>query len=316
MRTLRILVISPVDAQALGMLKGQHDVHVAYDAPEPHLIDAVEHVDVLVLRSGPRLTARVLEAAPRLRLVLRAGCGTDNIDMPALARHGARLVTIPEPGAKAVSEMAFALMLALSRNLLAADRQWRAGRWVKHQIVGHGLDGKVLGIVGAGNIGQRVGRLGAAWGMQVLGCVEHPTPRASQRLQEHGIQLATLDDVVSSADYLSLHVPLTDKTRGLIDAAALGRMKEGAFLVNLARGGVVDETALREALTSGRLAGAALDVHEREGNGHISPLADLDNVILTPHIGAGTADAQREIGERIVSLIEELAAEDLAATAN
>src|SRR5690606_11619428 len=158
--------------------------------------------------------------------------------------------------------------------------QWQQGHWVKKEMTGYNLTGKVLGIVGAGNIGSRVGQLGAAWGMEVLGCVEIPTPAEAERLAALGIRLASFEEVLERSDFVSVHVPRMPSTRYLIDEAALARMKPGAFLVNLARGGVVDEAALARALDSGHLRGAGLDVHEREGEGHISPLAGRPNVIL------------------------------------
>ena len=159
--------------------------------------------------------------------------------------------------------------------------------------------------IGAGNIGSRVGRLGGAWGMTVVGCVKHPSPERSKQLEKIGIRLEKFDEVISSSDFISIHVPLDDSTRNLINGETFSHMKCGAFLVNLARGGVVDERALHKTLTDdGILRGAALDVHENEGEGKISLLADLPNVILTPHIGAQAVDSQREIGERIIETVD------------
>jgi phosphoglycerate dehydrogenase-like enzyme len=185
---------------------------------------------------------------------------------------------------------------------------------VKNEINGHLLRGKVLGIIGVGSIGTQVGLLGRAWGMKVIGCTEQQPPEAVSALAAKGIQLLPFDEVVSRADFLSLHVPLKASTRYLVDAAVLGRMKRGSFLLNMARGGVVDEAALHAALVSGeRLLGAALDVHEAEGDGHVSPLAGLPNVVLTPHIGATTLDTAREIGERLVEIITAFAAPEAEA---
>jgi phosphoglycerate dehydrogenase-like enzyme len=203
--------------------------------------------------------------------------------------------------------MAFALMLALARNLLRADRLLRQGRFAKPEMTGHLLHGKTLGVVGAGQIGSTVGRMGAAWGMRVLGCTESGGEAAAARLAAQGIRRAGLDELLRRSDFVSVHVPLQASTRHLIDANALARMKRGAFLVNLARGGVVDERALHAALVSGHLAGAALDVHEREAEGAVSPLAGLENVVLTPHIGASTHDSQRRIGELVVRAIDSFA---------
>lgn len=301
---MKILIASPIDAEALKKLETQHDVICAFDAKEQTLKSLIQDREVLIFRSGLQVTAEVMESAPDLKLLLRAGSGIDNLDLDYVYRRGLELVRIPGPGAKAVAEMSFALMLALARNILTADHLTRQGRWAKHELTGYLLTGKVLGVVGAGNIGSRVGRLGAVWEMEVLGCVEHPSPAVAVALAQEGIQLADYSDVLSKADFVSLHVPLKESTRNMIDAQALACMKPGAFLINLARGGVVDETALYQALVNGHLAGAALDVHAAEGEGKISPLAELPNVILTPHIGAGTYDSQREIGEIVIRTVE------------
>ena len=304
---MKILLASRIDPGAESRLRAGHDVTTAYGAPEPDLCKAIADRDALVFRSGVQITSCVIEAARRLRLIVRAGSGLDNIDLAAVERHQIRFERIPGPGAQAVAELAFALMLALARNLLRADRLIRQGRFAKQEMTGYLLHGKTLGVVGAGNIGSKVGQLAVAWGMQVLGCVENGGQKELERLAALGIRRTPLDELLRRSDFVSVHVPLQDSTRQLIDAAALARMKRGAFLVNLARGGVVDELALLDALRSGHLAGAGLDVHEREGDGAISPLADLENVVLTPHIGASTHDSQREIGEQIVRALESIA---------
>lgn len=300
---MKILLASPIHADALHALQQNHECVLAYDAPADVLKEKIQGCDALIFRSGVKITAEVMEQSPNLRLCLRAGSGMDNIDVNYVQQHGIRVRRIPGPGAKAVSELAFALMLGLARNIRAADRKWRAGEWAKHELTGWLLTGKTLGIVGAGNIGARTGAMGAAWGMKVLGCVEHPSPRRAEDLAQKGIELVSFEEVLSRSDFVSLHVPKTSTTANLIDAEALDRMKPGAFLINMARGGVVDEQALVDALERGKLRGAALDVHAKEGNGNISPLARFDNVLLTPHIGAGTFDSQREIGEIIVAQV-------------
>jgi D-3-phosphoglycerate dehydrogenase len=181
----------------------------------------------------------------------------------------------------------------------------KQGHWIKRDIRGYLLEKKTLGIVGAGNIGSRVGQMGADWGMDVIGCVEHPDQQRVDELLAKGIQLMNFDEVISRSDYLSIHVPLKDSTRNLINAEVLSQMKPGVYLINLARGGVVDEEALLYAMSNGgAVRGAALDVHKQEGEGKISPLADLPNIILTPHIGATTVDTQREIGRRILETVK------------
>ena len=301
---MKILIASPIFPDAIETLREQHEVVCAFDAKEDALQALIKDCHVLVFRSGVNISAEVMSSAPNLQLLVRAGSGIDNLDLNYVQAHGLELVRVPEPGAKAVAEMSFAFMLALARELINVDRVTREGHWVKHKVTAYLLTGKVLGIVGAGNIGSRTGQLGAAWGMDVLGCVEHPSAAVAARLLEKGVRLTTFDEVVAQADFLSIHVPLKDSTRGLINAEVLSHMKPGAFLVNLARGGVVDEAALYQALTEGRLRGAALDVHRAEGEGKISPLAGLPNVILTPHIGASTFDTQREIGYRVIEAVE------------
>jgi D-3-phosphoglycerate dehydrogenase len=308
---MRILIASSICPDALAALECDHDVQCAYNADADLLKRRIADRQALVFRSGVAISADVMACAPDLKLLVRAGSGLDNLELDYVAARGIRLVRIPEPGAQAVAELSFALMLALARQVLTADQLLRRGHWAKNEIVGWSLAGKTLGIVGAGNIGSRVGRMGAAWGMKVVGCVEHDTPDRRARMAAEGITLAGLDQVLQAADFLSIHVPKKRETLGLIGAEALARMKPGAFLVNLARGGIVDEAALRQALVEGRLRGAGLDVHAAEGPGKVSPLADLPNVVLTPHIGASTVDAQRQIGLRIREAVAEW--EDLTA---
>jgi len=195
-------------------------------------------------------------------------------------------------------------MFALARNIRQADAMLRHGQWAKDTLEGHLLARKVLGIVGAGNIGSRLGVLASTIGMEPIGCIADSTPAVVQTLRDKGITVADFHTVLGAADFVSVHVPLNDSTRNLINGRALSLMKEGSYLINLARGGVVDETALYAALATGRLRGAALDVHEHEGQGQISPLAQLPNVVLTPHIGASTIETQQQIGVRVVEIIE------------
>jgi len=305
---MKILLASSICPETIKKLCDKHDVICAFNANGEVLRSLVGDREILVFRSGVRITADLMEKAPHLKLLVRAGSGTDNIDLEYLAKRGLSFFRIAEPGAQAVAEMSFALMLALARNLMQADHFTRRGRWVKEEMIGYSLKGKVLGIIGAGNIGSRVGQLGAAWGMKPIGCIEHPSLAAAAELRLKGIRLTNLNEVVAQADFLTVHVPFSESTRNLIDAQVLSRVKNGAFLINLARGGVVDEKALYDHLTNGaRLRGAALDVHQHEGEGKISPLAELPNVILTPHIGAMTLDAQQEIGRRIQAIVDAFA---------
>jgi len=298
-------MVSPVDGDAVDTLRDNHHVAIAVD--EPPSEEVLRDQEVLVMRSGVEITRDIIDLAPRLGLIVRAGSGFDNIDLGHARRRGIRVVRIPGPAAAAVAEFTFGLILALTRKIVRADALVRIGLWPKPELGGILLGGKVLGIVGAGNIGTRVGKLGAAWGMHVIGCVEH----SSKWEPPPFIEAGDLGSVLSRADILTVHTPLTDATRGLIGAGELASMQQGGYVVSTARGGVVDEVALYEALDSGHLAGAALDVHEEEGDGSIPKLADLPNVVLTPHIAGMAIESQRAIGSRMVELINAYAADEL-----
>jgi len=301
---VNILIASSIHKGAIEHLSRDHTVTCMFGAAEAELEGAIRDKHVLVFRSGVQISRQVLEAADALKLIIRAGSGMDNIDWEYAEERRIPIIRVPGPGARAVAEMSFALMLALSRDLFRADRSMREGHWIKSKISGFLLAKKTLGIIGCGNIGSLVGQLGRAWGMEVVACTESPSAEDRARLAAVGIELTDLDTVLARSDYLSVHVPLQDSTRMMINAETLNKVRPGAFLVNLARGGVVDELALRDALLDGRLRGAALDVHGAEGEGKTSPLADLDNVILTPHIGANAVDAQLEIGRIVIEAVE------------
>jgi D-3-phosphoglycerate dehydrogenase len=301
---MRILLLSPIDTEAIDALCRNHQVSSAFNPDNDSLASLVRDKDVVVFRSGVALGKDVIRDARQLRLLIRAGSGLDNIDVGEVRRRRMRLVRVPGPGAQAVAEMTFALLLNVARRVSLADRSVRQARWPKPQLVGSLTQGKILGVVGIGNIGTRVGEVGARWGMRVVGCVEHPSPQRAERFASRGITLMDLDEVAAQADFLSIHVPLKDSTRHLIDGKVLARMKPGAYVINIARGGILDEEALSMSLDAGRLAGAALDVHEREGEGVLPPLARHENVVLTPHIGAMAAETQQQIGRRVLRLID------------
>ena len=302
---MKILIASFLDPDAITALEQEHDVIRAFNADTEHLRATAADREVIVFRSGVQLSEHVLDGAPNLQLLLRAGSGLDNVDVVAATRRSVEVVRVPGSSAQPVAEFTFALLLCLVRKVAMADRQLRQGHWPKAQLGGPLLTGKTLGVVGAGRIGSRVGEMGAAWGMRVIGCVgADSTPAALAGLAARGIMVASFDTVVTEADFLCLHVPLDEVTRHMIDARVLSHMKRGSYLINVARGGVVDEAALYQELTAGdRLVGAALDVHEREGEGTQSPFAELPNVVLTPHIGAMALDSQRLIGVRVVELV-------------
>ena len=307
---VKIILVSPVDAEAIETLRSHHEVAIALDYFTSDDAEFLRDQEVLVFRSGGEITRDMLDRSPKLSLVVRAGSGFDNIDLDDARRRGIRVVRIPGPSARSVAEFTFGLMLSLCRKIVQADALVRDGRWPKPQLGGALLSGKVLGIVGAGNIGSRVGELGVAWDMKVLGCVN---PADERWEPPPGIEPSDMGTVLRRADFLTLHTPLTEANYHLIGADELAAMKDGSYIVNTARGGVVDEAALYEALASGHLAGAALDVHEQEGEGVIPKLAELPNVVLTPHIGGSAHESQRAIGRRLVELIDAHSRADLNA---
>lgn len=297
----RIVVAEPLGEAGLALLRERHEV---IDRP-PDLAAALADADALIVRSGTEVTAELLAQGPRLRVVGRAGVGVNNIDVEAATRQGVVVVNVPDGNTISACEQTFALMLALARNLPAAAASLRAGRWERQRFVGVELRGKTLGLVGLGRIGQEVCRRAAAFGMHLVGFDPYVSPSVAGGL---GVRVASLDEVLDQADFLTVHTPLTPQTRGLIGAAQLARLKPTARVLNCARGGIIDERALVEALAAGRLAGAALDVFEQEPPvGH--PLLAMDNVVLTPHLGASTREAQEvsavDVARFVCDVLEE-----------
>lgn len=304
---MKILLASSIDPGTITKLDSRYDLRRAVNAEPSVLAEAIADRDVVILRSGVQLSADVLANSPGLQLVLRAGSGLDNVDIGYAREYGVRVVRVPGMSAQPVAEFTFALLLALARKVTVADSYLRSGHWPKSELGGSLLFGKTLGVVGAGNIGAQVGEMAAAWKLRVLGCVGRPGPEDGRRLAARGVTLTHFDTVIEDSDFVCLHVPLDDSTRHMVDERVLKSMRPGSLLANVARGGVVDEDALYRQLTEGdTLAGAALDVHEQEGEGTISRFSELSNVVLTPHIGAMAIDTQRLIGERVAELIRAL----------
>jgi D-3-phosphoglycerate dehydrogenase len=290
--THRILVTDGLAENGLALLRREAEVIQAAG------LKGLGAIDALVVRSRTAVSREVLAAAsPRLRVVGRAGAGLDNIDLQAAREQGVVVVNAPDAGATAVAELTVGLMFSLARRLPLAHASLQRGEWRKAEFYGAQLQGKTLGIIGVGRIGSAVAALAAALGMQVLGFDPNLSDAA---LRGRGVQPSELEALLAQSEFISLHVPLNDQTRGMIDAARLEQVKPGACLINTARGGVVDESALLRALEAGALAGAALDVFEREPPGQ-SPLLQHPAVVATPHIGAQTAEAQQQIALDIAS---------------
>ncbi len=312
----RVLVADAIDRSALGPLTddGRFEIVDAPGLSGDRLAAAMENVDAVLVRSATKITRESLARAGRLSVIGRAGVGVDTIDVDAATERGIAVLTAPSGNTISAAELTFALLLALVRRVAAADRSMKAGAWDRKHFTGTELYGKTLGLVGAGRIGSEVARRARAFGMRVLAFDPY---LAAERAAELEIELAPLDQVVARADAITVHVPLTEATHGLIDRAMLARAKPDAVLVNCARGGIVEEAALIDALRERRLAGAALDVYEQEPLPPDHPLRALDTVLLTPHLGASTAEAQRNVALEIADAVRgALADGDLSRAVN
>jgi D-3-phosphoglycerate dehydrogenase / 2-oxoglutarate reductase len=294
----RVLVCDQVDIERLDLGPGlQVDFRPAIGRQD--LLKVVQEYDALIIRSRTKVDREVLDRAARLRLVARPGTGLDNVDVEYAESKGVQLINSPGSLVEAVAEHVTLLMLALSRKLVAADESTKAGRWEKSSLMGAELKGKALGIVGLGRIGRRIGEIAKALGMALYAYDVVAIP--PDVVENLGVRVVPLDELFRSSDFITLHVPLTDETRHMVDQSRLSQMKAGSFLVNTSRGGVVDEDSLANALNDGHLGGAALDVFENEPPS--GTIMTAKNTILTPHIGGQTAEAQAdaiaEIGAKV-----------------
>ncbi len=301
----KVLICDQVDAVLNDILK-KNGLAVTYEpqiTPED-LAKKIGDYEIIVVRSRTMLTKDLVEKATKCKIMARVGVGLDNIDIEATKAKNIRVINAVEGAMNAVAELVIGLMLAMARDIPRADRELRNDKWIKKELMGTELAGKYLGIVGLGNIGKRLARLARALNMNIIGF--DVVPIDPEFAKEVGLMKADLDTLLQSADYVSLHVPLLDSTKNLINATRMSTMKKTAKIINTSRGGTVDENALYEALKSGNLGGAALDVFEKEpaiGN----KLVSLPNFIATPHIGAQTKEAQslaaNVIAEKIIQIL-------------
>jgi D-3-phosphoglycerate dehydrogenase len=314
--TYKVLVTDGVSERGLAPLLGDARFQVVRvdDSAREEFREALAGARGLVVRSQTQVDRRLLEGAPHLKVVGRAGVGVDNIDLAAATERGVAVLNAPAGNTVSAAELTLALLLAAARRVVAADRSVRAGSWARGTFKGSELRGKTLGLIGCGRIGSEVARRARAFGMGVL---VHDPFLPEERVRELDARAVELDELLVEAHVVSLHVPLTERTRGLMDARRLARLREGAYLVNASRGGVVDEAALAEALVEGRLGGAALDVFEREPLPPDSPLRSAPNLVLTPHLGASTEEAQERVAEEVAEGLRLVLAEgDLSRALN
>ncbi len=291
---MKVLVADDLSAEGVALLrqgKGLSvDVKVGLKPAELKAI--IGEYDAIAVRSATKVTAEIIEAGKNLKVIGRAGVGVDNVDLEAANKRGVVVMNTPGGNTITVAELTVAMMMALSRHIPQATASIKAGKWEKKKFQGREMFNKTLGVIGIGNIGSVVVDRCLGMKMKVIAYDPFIAPEAAKAM---GCELVTLDEVYSRADYISVHVPLTEQTRNLVGAAALAKMKKGAFLINCARGGIVDEEALQQALASGHLGGAALDVFATEPVNPEHPLLKQENLICTPHLGASTEEAQQNV---------------------
>src|SRR5213080_2216141 len=301
--TPNVLVADSISPRGIGELKrdGMLDVTINTGLSEPELIKIIPAFSGLVVRSQTKVTAPILNAGARLRVIGRAGVGVDNVDVETATRRG--IIVLNAPGGNTVStaEHAFSLLLSVARKIPQADANVRSKNWDKKNFEGVELYNKTLGIIGMGRIGSELSRRAIAFGMRVVAYDPYLSATRARRLQVELVD--ELDDLLASADFISLHTPLTAETRHLLDLARLQKTKRGVRIINCARGGLIDENALLKALQDGHVAAAALDVFETEPLPADSPLRGALNLVLTPHLGASTAEAQESVGIEIAHSI-------------
>ncbi len=298
----RVMVTDNLSQVGVDLLKDQGglEVDVRETPPADELRKILADYDGLIIRSATKLTPEILEGQKRLKVVVRAGVGVDNIDRAAATREGIVVMNTPAGNTTSTAEHTIAMMLALSRNIGPASAGMREGKWDRKKYTGTQLSGKTLAVVGLGRIGLAVARRAQGLEMKVIG---YDPFLSADRAAEQGVELSReVDDIVSRCDFLTVHTPLTDETRGLINAERMERMKKGARIINCARGGIVDEDALANAIEAGHIAGAALDVFVEEPPGD-SRLTKLPQVLSTPHLGASTEEAQELVAAEAAEII-------------
>src|SRR5882762_4855887 len=301
---MKILVCDPVSPKGIALLQQRPEFQVVVlpkRLSEAELLPVVADAVALVVRSETKVTKRVIEAAPKLRVVGRAGVGVDNVDVETATQRG--IVVMNTPGGNTIStaELTFSMLMALARNIPQANASMKAGEWNRKAFSGTELYGKTLGVLGMGRIGAELARRAIAFGMRVVAYDPYLSLSRAKALQVELVE--QLDELYASADFITVHMPLSDETRGMIDAAAFAKMKKGVRVLNCARGGIVNEKDLCDAIQSGQVAGAALDVYETEPLPKDSPLRAHPAIIMTPHLGASTEEAQENVGMEVAEAI-------------
>jgi D-3-phosphoglycerate dehydrogenase len=299
----KVLVADPVSDRGVTELRGggELDVTVRTGLKEDQLLEIMPEFSALVVRSQTKVTAKIIEAATKLKVIGRAGVGVDNVDVDAATRRGVIVMNTPGGNTISTAEHTFSLLMSMARKIPQAHASVKAGKWDRKSFEGVELYDKTLAILGMGRIGTEVARRAMAFGMRVLAYDPYLSQSRARSLQVELVE--RLDDIVPRADFITMHMPATEETHHMLDAKRLALAKKGVRIINCARGGLVDEAALLGALQSGQVGGAALDVYEKEPPPADFPLRDLPNVVLTPHLGASTAEAQESVGIEIAQAI-------------
>lgn len=311
---MKILVSDPVSAQGVEILQKEFQVDIKTKLPMDELIRIIPEYDALVVRSETKVTKEVIEAATNLKAIGRAGVGVDNIDVEAATKKGVIVMNAPEGNTIAATEHTIAMMMALTRNIPQAYSSMKNSEWQRGKFVGVEVRGKTLGVVGLGRIGTGVAKRAIAMEMKI---VAYDPFISAERAKALGIELVDMEGIFEKADFITLHLPLTPETRGLINKDAFAKMKKGVRIVNCARGGVINEQDLADAVEAGIVAGAAIDVFEKEPVNPDNPLLKLDKVVVTPHLGASTAEAQVGVAVDVAhGIIAALRGEPVATAVN
>jgi D-3-phosphoglycerate dehydrogenase len=301
---MNVLICDPISPKGIEYFKQQPGMKVTVlekRLPEAELIPIIGETEAMVVRSETKVTRKVIEAAPKLRVVGRAGVGVDNVDVEAATQRGIVVMNTPSGNTISTAELTFSMLMALARKIPQAHSSMKAGEWNRKAFQGVELYGKTLGILGMGRIGAEVARRAIAFGMQVLAYDPYLSLSRAKTLQVELVE--QLDDLYARADFITVHMPLSDETKGMLNAAAFAKMKKGARILNCARGGIVNEADLFAALKGGQIAGAALDVYEQEPLPKEFPLRELPQLIMTPHLGASTEEAQENVGIEVAEAI-------------
>src|SRR5438270_4031794 len=301
---MNVLICDPISPKGIDYFRQQPGFRVTVldkRLSEAELIPIVVETEAMVVRSETKVTRKVIEAAPKLKVVGRAGVGVDNVDVEAATQRGIVVMNTPSGNTISTAELTFSMLMALARKIPQAHASMKNGEWNRKAFQGVELYGKTLGILGMGRIGSEVARRAIAFGMQVLAYDPYLSLSRAKTMQVELVE--ELEEIYGRADFITVHMPLSDETKGMLNAAAFAKMKKGVRVLNCARGGIINETDLYEAIKSGQVAGAALDVYEKEPLPKEFPLRDLPQVIMTPHLGASTDEAQENVGIEVAEAI-------------